>query len=356
MDEQLSFLDLHFGREYTEVLQQLRREVNQYWRAQERVFLAPDHQVSAVGAAYVRQQITPRRFAVLSVADQIDRLSRANLKKEAERTTMSLEGSRRFLGTVFSLALLLAFVASGFAVIRVSRLERQSESERDRAETAEKELRRLSHELVRTQEEERKAISRELHDEVGQTLTALRLVLGRLERARHGSENDFRSHVEECKALAESSLRTVRDLAMGLRPSMLDDLGLGPALGWQAREFSRRTGVPANVEYPQDLASLPDEVRTCLYRVAQEALTNCARHSKAKSVRIAICQEPGGVSLTVEDDGMGFEPSDSRGQGLGLIGVEERVKELGGNVTVSSDLFLGTRLRAEIPLSGEEPS
>ena len=145
-------------------------------------------------------------------------------------------------------------------------------------------------------------------------------------------------------------MRAARDLAMGLRPSMLDDFGLGPALGWQAREFSRRTGVRVGVECAPDLGGLPDPVRTCLYRVAQEALTNCARHARAKEVRVAVRQDRDAVELAVEDDGVGFDPAEVRGRGLGLLGIEERVGELGGTVRVASRLYQGTRLSVRLPV------
>ena len=353
--DQLAVLEGNFGRDSAGVLSRLRREVKEYWKLQEPVFQGAAEQKMDVVASYLRQQIAPRRLAVLTIADQVDRLNRANLEREAEYTAVSLKRSRRFLGVIFAGTLVLALLATSFTIVRVFRLERQSQKERDRAELAEQELRRLSHQLVRAQEEERKAISRELHDEIGQTLTALRIELGRMDRLRTGPEQAFRDHVEESKALAEKSLRAARDMAMGLRPSMLDDLGLGPALGWQAREFHRRTGVPVSFECSQDLASLPDPIRTCLYRVAQEALTNCARHAEPKTVLLRVEQNADAVSLLIEDDGVGFDPSNSRGRGLGLIGIEERVNELGGTVTVSSRTYLGTRVKVEIPLIMEEP-
>src|SRR4029077_21193060 len=125
--------------------------------------------------------------------------------------------------------------------------ERRSKQENARIRSAEEELRRLSNDLVRTQEEERKNLSRELHDEVGQMLTALRMEMGRLERAHVVGSPAFGATAAEGKALIDRMMRFVRDLAMGLRPSMLDDLGLQPALAWQAREFERRYDVPVDL-------------------------------------------------------------------------------------------------------------
>ena len=131
---------------------------------------------------------------------------------------------------------------------------------------------------------------------------------------------------------------------------MLDDLGLGPALEWQAREFSRRTGVPVTVQADGTVDLLPESYRTCIYRVVQEALTNCARHASAKSIRVNLHGRPNWLALTVEDDGGGFLPEESRGRGIGLIGIRERVGELGGSVEIFSQPGKGTLIRAELPL------
>jgi signal transduction histidine kinase len=239
---------------------------------------------------------------------------------------------------------------------RIAGLERRARHERQRIEQAEAELRRLSQQLVHTQEEERRALSRELHDQVGQMLTALRVEMGNLERLRGAPEERFREHMREVKRMAEDSLRTVRDLAMGLRPSMLDDLGLGPALEWQAREFSRRHGIPVDVELEGALDSLPDGHRTCIFRVVQEALTNIARHAGATEVRIAIHGGKDRAFLTVQDNGAGFDIAGASGKGLGLISIQERVRELGGAVTWTSLPNRGTLLNAEIPVPASQPA
>jgi signal transduction histidine kinase len=248
---------------------------------------------------------------------------------------------------------LLGIVVSFASLVRLSKLESRAEEHRMQTEHAEQELRRLSQQLVRAQEDERRNISRELHDEVGQTLTALRVELGNLEKVRFGADRDFREHMDDSKNLVAQSLQSVRNLAAGLRPSILDDLGLGPALEWQAREFSRRTGIPVEVQRDGLPAELPEGHRTCLYRVVQEALTNCARHAEAHEIRIALHTDTHHLSLTVEDDGRGLggesAHSNSTG-GLGLMGIEERIRELGGTLAIRSELGKGTLLNASIPL------
>jgi signal transduction histidine kinase len=235
----------------------------------------------------------------------------------------------------------------------MTKLERNSQEQRLRTEEAERELRRLSRQLVQAQEAERKSLSRELHDEVGQMLTALRMELRSLQDLRTAPEEQFNAHVDGAKRLAEQSLRALRDMAMGLRPSMLDDLGLGSALQWQARQFAKRTGIPVNVQIEGIPATLPEPYRTCVYRIVQEALTNCTRHAKAKTIDIAIRAQKDRLSVSVRDDGVGFDPLNVRGRGLGLIGMQERVMELGGELALVSQPQKGTVLSAKIPLPQE---
>src|SRR5262249_11213507 len=152
-------------------------------------------------------------------------------------------------------------------------------------------------------ETERRALSRELHDEVGQSLSAVLVELRNLSKPQAGrSEEQSRSHVETIKALVENTVRVVRNMSLLLRPSMLDDLGLIPALKWQARECTKRTSMDVSVAAEFDSDNLPDDYKTCIYRVVQEALNNCTRHSQATAVRIKMQQEPDRLILTIQDD------------------------------------------------------
>jgi signal transduction histidine kinase len=136
---------------------------------------------------------------------------------------------------------------------------------------------------------------------------------------------------------------------MGLRPAMLDDLGLGPALQYQAREFSRRYDVPVTVHIDADLSHLDDAQRTAIYRIVQESLTNCARHAHAKSVEVGIRQKGPVLDVTIADDGVGC----GNRTGLGLLGMQERVRALGGSLTVVPGSTGGTLVRAHIPVAQE---
>jgi signal transduction histidine kinase len=144
-------------------------------------------------------------------------------------------------------------------------------------------------------------------------------------------------------------LRTVRDIAMGLRPSMLDDFGLKPALEWLARDVARRCDLPIDLTVDGELEPLPDTHRTCIYRVVQEALTNCVRHAQAARVTVTVIGRPTSLELRVEDDGVGFEPA-ARRTGLGLLGLDERVRELRGELLIDSRPGRGTRLGVTMPV------
>jgi signal transduction histidine kinase len=158
----------------------------------------------------------------------------------------------------------------------------------------------------------------------------------------------FRQGLQRIKTLAENCVNEVRNMALLLRPSMLDDLGLVAALDWQARETSKRTGMLVETVDENVSESLPEEYKTCVYRIVQEALNNCSKHAYAKNVRVVVRQEPNYLRVSIEDDGKGFDAS--RVRGLGLVGMNERVSQLGGVLKVESDPARGTRLRVDLPL------
>jgi signal transduction histidine kinase len=201
----------------------------------------------------------------------------------------------------------------------------------------------------RAHEDERKHLSRELHDSVGQTLTAVGLQLRAL-RSNSLPPDQLRAGLDETCRLNAEALRLVRDLAMGLRPALLDDVSLIAALEWQARQFSRHTGVPASLEAAGDLDDLPEAQRTCIYRCVQEALNNCAKHAQAKSVRVVVCVSDEWMSVTIEDDGIGFDHEHIPHTGLGLLGMRERVTEVNGKLSIASGQRGGTAVTLEIPV------
>jgi signal transduction histidine kinase len=331
-------------------LEELRREVEGYWDALDPLFEWTAEEKAARSWSFLRRNILPRRRAALSITHEIAKLTQANLDRERQEIERNQASMDVFNGRILVFTLLVGIGIAGIAVFRMTKLEQNADQQRQRTEAAEQELRRLSRQLVQALENERKSISRELHDEVGQMLTALRMELRSMQDLRSAPEADFEEHLEGAKRLAEQSLRALRDMAMGLRPSMLDDLGLGSAIQWQARQFSKHTGIPVNATIENVPADLPDQHRTCVYRFVQEALTNCARHSQAKTIEVVVRSEDGQLGVLVRDDGLGFDASAVWGRGLGLIGLQERVRELGGEICLRSQSHNGTVVSAKIPI------
>jgi signal transduction histidine kinase len=334
-------------------LERLRKEVEGYWEALDPLFEWTAEEKAANSRGFLRREVLPRRRAALAIAQEISRLTEANLDQQRREIDSEQASMAGFISRMLGVTVLMGLLIAGLALFRITKLEERWEEQRLRTEAAEQELRRLSRKLVQAQEEERKSISRELHDEIGQVLTALRMELRGMQDLRLAPEHEFNDHLEGAKRLAEQSVRALKDMAMGLRPSMLDDLGLGSAVQWQARQFSKHAGIPVNVQIEGLPPSLPERHRTCVYRLVQEALTNCARHAKARSIDVTVAGQNGHVAVSVRDDGVGFDPAAVRGRGIGLIGVEERVKELGGSLTLVSRIRQGTSLSAKIPLHQE---
>jgi signal transduction histidine kinase len=327
-------------------LRSLHNELNAYFESAARAF-GDVGRAGNLTQAYFDERNNERE-AIFEVAQKIDALNSANFLLEERQIDAQQRALKHFSGGATVGLLLLGILIAAASTVYLARLEGISDKQKARAEEAEYELRRLSNQLVRTQEDERKTISRELHDEVGQLLTGLRMELGSLWRGE--ADPGFRERLDSVKRLAEDSLRSVRNLALLLRPSMLDDLGLGAALRWQAKEFTNRSGIPVCIEIQGEINDLPENFRICLYRAIQEALTNCLKHARASRVTISLVQEKDLVSASIQDNGAGFETGSLRTQGLGLVGMEERVRALQGELTISSKPGQGTLIRIELPL------
>jgi signal transduction histidine kinase len=272
-----------------------------------------------------------------------DRLQRAD--SALVTRFANLQGSlSRVLAIGFGSGLLLV-LGSMAHIVRLDRQTRLRYIELARSRYA---LRELSARLVDAQETERRAISRELHDEVGQSLGALLVDIGRLSTALSDDHPEVKEQLDNLKSVAERTFQSVRNMALLLRPSMLDDLGLAAALEWQGREVSRRSEIEVSVESESVPEDLPDEHKIYIYRLVQEALNNAVRHSGARNAKVVAERLAKSIVVRVTDDGRGFDPGRSRG--MGILGMEERVKRLGGTLLVDSQPGKGTSVTAEFPL------
>lgn len=345
----LEMLESRLSIEHREPLQNLRREVDEYFLWMATPLDWSQTEKLAYSGQYVRTVLLQRRKVISDLAEQLQSINTANLQRSQQRLDAAQESFQSWLRRLTAIVLSMSILIAALTITWILRLEKKAEMGHQRAESAERELRRLSQQLVRTQEDERRSLSRELHDEVGQQLTALRVEISNLGRIPITERDQFTAHLKETKSLAEKTMRTVRDLAMGLRPSMLDDLGLAPAIEWQAREFSRRNGVPSTVRITGSLSELSDAERTSLFRIVQEALTNITKHARATEVDITLDASPNGVRLRVKDNGRGMDSSSARGHGLGLLGIEERARELGADFILDSAPGQGTSIEIHIP-------
>lgn len=216
-------------------------------------------------------------------------------------------------------------------------------------------LRRLSSQVLTAQEQERKRIARDLHDDTAQELASLIVRLRLLERLDNTA--DMKEGLGQMREMAASTLEGVRRLARNLRPRTLDDLGLVAALRWYVSDFAERWGIPVTLQTEGMDERVPAEIELVLYRIAQEALTNLAKHAQAEQGKVILQRRGSRVRLIVQDDGVGFDPDRAvslKKGGLGLFGMEERLALVGGRLLINSSPGRGTRVEAQVPLKNRQ--
>jgi two-component system NarL family sensor kinase len=240
---------------------------------------------------------------------------------------------------------------------QVARITAENARLLERLVETERRFHGISRGVLRVQEEERGRISRELHDGIGQSLTALKIQLELLEREAGAAQPALAARVAAVRELAESSLAEVREMARLLRPQMLDDLGLAPTLRWLARTVEERTGVAVALECHGGEARVDPEAETLVFRLVQEALTNVVKHAEVASARVALEIRPGSILVRVEDRGSGFDAAgvlagSDEERGFGVRAMRDRVQSFHGRFRLDSSPE-GTLIEAEIPLERE---
>ncbi|MCB1275329.1 sensor histidine kinase, partial [Prosthecobacter sp.] len=253
-----------------------------------------------------------------------------------ERQSQDLsDDAALLLGASFVLAAICAFLTISFARKSIRRIEWQAD-----------ELTRVSWHMLQTQEAAARRFSHELHDELGQSLAAVRANLTR------GSTQDLEALRADCLHLVDESIANVRELAQLLRPVILDDFGLDAGLSWLTEKFAQRTRL--EVGYESDCAGrFADETETHLFRIAQEALTNVARHSEATAVKVRLLRKRDNIQLSIEDNGKGIPPVEEGGfqsPSLGMVGMRARARQSGGELTVSNMIPHGLRIEVVVPV------
>lgn len=331
----------------------LRLGLDAYWRVLDPVFSWTAEQRRERGYLFLRDEVFPRRMAMLDVASQIADINE-NLLNAGEASVEDLFSEfRRRLLIIMIVTMGLGLLLAGSVIQQILQFERQAADRYREIVEARKELKELSASLVAAQENERRSISRELHDEIGQSLSAVLVELANLSAGLPPEVAlGVRKHADTIRSLVENSMAVVRNLSLLLRPSMLDDLGLVPALEWQARETFRRTGMRVTIAAETVSDELPETHKTCIYRIVQEALHNSVRHADAHKVRVTVQQDSSKLLLAVQDDGKGFDTK--RQKGLGLLGMEERVSNLGGSFQIDSKPGGGSVITCVLPLAAPE--
>jgi signal transduction histidine kinase len=332
----------------------LRREIDQFQMTSLEVLADVSGKSPAAIRRLLNQRIGPRREAALAISEEITTLNRNAFVKlqmdEAELYQTAELSSRRQLGGALVIGLGVLLLTSLYAWKLESRLRKQMT--RDAAISAE--LQQTSAKVLNAQEEERRTIARELHDEVGQALTAIRVELDVAQR-RLSAAGAAPETLHEAQTITDGALHTVRNLTKLLHPAALDDLGLPAVIEASLRGLARRHNIRAHLHQVGLNERLPREVELAAYRIIQEALTNVARHAHATECNVRLTQLSDRLLVEVEDNGVGFVDDSDRpiiARGLGLVSVRERAARLGGTFNVLSSPGEGTRVIVSLPEHG----
>lgn len=317
---------------------------------------------STKSAAEARQllnsRVVPQRQLVIRVSDEVQSLNRAAFVQQQDDIAEIYRRTQRQLWTQLGVALAVSLGIGLLATLYAGRLEAHLQRQRELEMRNADDLQRLSAKLITAQEEERRGIARELHDELGQVLSTIKVEIA-VARRRLDSTGTSGQLLENVESIADTALTSVRDLSHLLHPSLLDDLGLPAAVDWYLRGFGTRYGIRVELLVDRMDARLQPETEVTAYRIIQEALTNVARHSGASTCRVYLQRLATTVLVTIEDNGRGFDTAavakaDVR-HGLGLLGIRERASLLRGTLRLESAPGSGTRLTVELPASARAP-
>jgi signal transduction histidine kinase len=300
----------------------------------------------------LNSKVVPQREVVIRVSDQVQALNRAAFVNQQTDVAELYRSAQRQLWSQLGLALGASLGIALLATIYAGRLEASLREQREREVRHADDLQRLSAKLITAQEEERRGLARELHDELGQVLSAIKMEIA---VARRGLESMGGSgHVlEDAESITDTALTTVRDLSHLLHPSLLDDLGLPAVVDWYLRGFGTRCGIAVEMLLDRMDERLQPEIEVTAYRIIQEALTNVAKHSHATTCRVYLQRLQTTVLVTIEDNGTGFDAEAAERpdvqRGLGLLGIRERASLVRGTLRLETAPGKGTRLTVELP-------
>jgi signal transduction histidine kinase len=306
----------------------------------------------------LQRRVVPKREVVIRASEEVQALNREAFVQQQDRLADVYRVMQRRVWQQLGLALVASLAIALLASLYAGRLESHLRRQRARDAQNTQDLQRLSAKLITAQEEERRSIARELHDEVGQVLTAIKMELAVAQTAIEASGAPARV-LEDARVITEGALQTVRDLSHLLHPAMLDDLGLAAALDWYLRGVSKRYDLRAELRHEGMHERLVVETEAAAFRIVQEALTNVVKHARASACRVHLIRRAEVLHITIEDDGIGFDMTGSQSggrRGLGLVGIRERVAHLRGSLRIERGETSGTRIVVELPARSRVPS
>ena len=321
-------------------ISQIFRETTSYREVVDGTRSRSQEWLNEQGYDILSQHLDPTRARILSALDDVLKMDQEHLRTAFAASTAAIAALKAWLRLAIVLALALGLGLAALSIWQVVRLETVAQDRYQALTEAYEEQGRLAQRLLDVQEQERKSLARELHDEVSQSLGAMLVEMASL--------SERSPQLEAARTIGSGVLNSIRNMCLLLRPSMLDDLGLVAALHWQARETLRRSGIRVSVTADDIDMDLPDLHRTTVYRIVQETLQNVVLHSGAKQVEIVVRRENRRLTVVVQDDGRGFNPDVTRG--LGLLGMQERVHRLNGSMQVVSESGKGTILSFLLPV------
>jgi signal transduction histidine kinase len=330
----------------------LTTEVDAYRRSMLDVLASDRNQWLVEARNFLSRRVTPRRDIIIAVSEGVQSLNRAGYVEQQSVIGAVYQSVQRDIWQLLGLALAIGVAVSVLAIVYAGRLERRLREQMSRDVELAHDLQELSAKLVRVQEQERRHIARELHDEIGQALTAIKVELAYAQQSiddAHGSP----TVLQTARTITDGALHQVRDLSYLLHPAALDEFGLVSAVEQHVKGFRKRYGIETELSHASMDNRLAPDTEAAAYRVIQEALNNVAKHAGATKCHVFLARQPEVLRVVVEDNGVGFDPSVPRSadrRGLGLIGIRERASHLNGKVTIDSARGRGTRVIVELPV------
>lgn len=339
---------------HRKVVPQIRKSLGEFWALIQAIPQSMAHASDQAEMEFLEREIVPRRGDIYNVLRDLTAADQERLQNSEGEFAGTRRRATEGLLLMLLVSVLLSILVARLSLRHAENLERQADENFAQVAQAKLELQQLSARLLEIEEEGRRKLSRELHDEIGQTLALLQIEISNAQSLLSAPAALLKSRLDRARELAERTVQTIRNISVLLRPALLDDLGLVPALQFQLEDFLRRSGIQC--EFVEDGVAdhLPDSVKTCVYRVVQEALHNCEKHSGATKVRVSVRQFPECLVTEIEDDGCGFLMDARRRNGLGLLGIRERAANAGGTLVIDSAPGRGARIALRIPLQSVE--